>query len=97
MRICLIASDTDFGQRARAAGVDLARVGGADAFHQHHAVSRPPVEHVDDILRNGCVFQDRWGWWPMEGWLGEMEALGLVRRDGVGWVRAEASWSGGDR
>lgn len=82
--------DTDFGQRARAAGVDLAWVGGADAFHQHHPVSRPPVEHLDDILRNGALFHARWGWWPMEGWLTEMEALGLVRRQDGGWVAAEA-------
>ncbi len=82
--------DTDFGQRARAAGVDLAWVGGADAFHQHHPVSRPPVEHVDDILRNGAVFRARWGWWPMVGWLKEMEGMGLVRRDGDAWVRAGA-------
>ena len=82
--------DTDFGQRIRAAGVDLAWVGGADAFHQHHPVSRPPVEHLDDILRNGAVFHARWGWWPMGGWLDEMATLGLVRREGEGWVRADA-------
>ena len=82
--------DTDFGQRARAAGVDLAWVGGADAFHQHHPVSHPPVEHVDDILRNGAVFHSRWGWWPMTGWLDEMESLGLVRRHGDGWLRKDA-------
>lgn len=89
--------DTDFGQRARAAGVDLAWVGGADAFHQHHPVSRPPVEHVDDILRNGALFHARWGWWPMAGWLGEMEQLGLVRRQGEGWVRVDSVVGAGPR
>ena len=49
--------DTDFGQRARAAGLDLHWVGGADAYHQHHPVSDPPVEHLDDILRNGALFR----------------------------------------
>jgi GT2 family glycosyltransferase len=61
--------DTDFGQLARAAGVGLTWVGGAWAFHQHHA-TRPPAEaHAADILRNAALFRSRWGWTPMEGWL----------------------------
>jgi GT2 family glycosyltransferase len=80
--------DTDFGQRARAAGLDLHWVGGADAYHQHHPVSDPPVEHLDDILRNGARFAARWGWWPMEGWLRAFAERGLVRPDGDGWARA---------
>jgi hypothetical protein len=80
--------DTDFGQRARAAGLDLHWVGGADAYHQHHAVSDPPVEHLDDILRNGACFAARWGWWPMEGWLSAFADRGLIRPDGGdGWTR----------
>ncbi|RYJ06329.1 MAG: glycosyltransferase family 2 protein, partial [Actinomycetales bacterium] len=78
--------DTDFGQRARSAGVPMAWVGGADAFHQHHPVSRPPVEHVQDVVRNAEVFARRWGWWPMEGWLEAFEERGLVARSGDGWA-----------
>jgi N-acetylglucosaminyl-diphospho-decaprenol L-rhamnosyltransferase len=77
----------DFGQRARAAGLDLHWVGGADAFHQHHPVSDPPVEHLDDILRNGAHFAARWGWWPMEGWLRAFAERGLIRPEGDGWTR----------
>lgn len=73
--------DTDFAQCARAAGVGMAWVGGADAYHLHHPVSDPPVEHLDDILRNGAVFEQRWGWWPMRGWLEAFEARGLIRFD----------------
>lgn len=72
--------DTDFAWRAREAGLALTWVGGADAFHQHHPVSRPPVEHVEDIVRNATIFHDRWGTWPMQGWLDEFLALGLVAR-----------------
>jgi hypothetical protein len=79
--------DTDFGQRARAAGLDLHWVGGADAYHQHHPVSDPPVEHLDDILRNGARFAARWGWWPMEGWLRAFAERGLVRPEADGWMR----------
>jgi GT2 family glycosyltransferase len=70
--------DTDFGQLARAAGVESLWVGGAEAFHQFHPTSDPPVEHLDDILANGELFNRRWGFWPMEGWLRHFELLGLV-------------------
>jgi N-acetylglucosaminyl-diphospho-decaprenol L-rhamnosyltransferase len=82
------AEDTDFGRRAEAAGLEMAWVGAARAYHQHHPVSRPPVEHLDDILRNGRVYRDRWGEWPMRGWLDEFERRGLVVRLGDTYVRA---------
>jgi GT2 family glycosyltransferase len=72
--------DTDFALRAEAAGTVLAWVADAQAFHQHHLVSKPPVEHVDDIVRNATLFHERWGRWPMEGWLDAFEERGLVRR-----------------
>lgn len=82
--------DTDFGWRARARGVSLAWDGGARAYHQHHPVDDPPVRHLDDILRNSRIFHERWGVWPMGGWLGEFEEMGLIARvtDGRGYIRA---------
>ncbi|MFL0579089.1 glycosyltransferase family 2 protein [Dietzia sp. 179-F 9C3 NHS] len=81
--------DTDLGLALRESGVPMAWVGGAHAYHQHHPVSDPPVEHVDAILANGAVFRERWGFWPMVGWLEEFETLGLVRRDAEGvWTRS---------
>ncbi|MFJ4880485.1 glycosyltransferase family 2 protein [Streptomyces sp. NPDC088745] len=79
--------DTDFARLAAARGVELRWVGGAPAHHQHHPVSRPPVEHVDDIVRNASLFHRRWGTWAMEGWLREFADLGLVARatTGDGW------------
>ncbi|MBX9421661.1 MULTISPECIES: hypothetical protein [Streptomyces] len=56
-------------------------VGGALAHHQYHRVSHPPVEHLDDILRNGALFHDRWGEWPMKGRLLDFARLGLVSHD----------------
>jgi GT2 family glycosyltransferase len=78
------AEDTDFAQQAATAGVPLRWVGGAHAFHQHHPVSNPPVEHVADIVRNAKLFHQRWGWWPMTGWLDQFETLGLLYRDAEG-------------
>jgi len=72
------AEDTDFGRLARSQGVDLVWVGGADAFHQFHPVSAPPVEHVVDIVRNASLFHRRWGEWPMRGWLEDFDRRGLV-------------------
>ncbi|MEJ7702691.1 MAG: galactosyltransferase-related protein [Geodermatophilaceae bacterium] len=73
--------DTDFAELAAAAGVGLRWVGGATAYHQYHPVSTPPVEHVDDVLRNGALFHRRWGWWPMRGWLDAFAERGLIRHD----------------
>ena len=78
------AEDTDYGFRAREAGVGLVWVGGAWTYHQHHPVSTPPREHLDDIVSNSRRFHQRWGRWPMEGWLHAFARAGLVRwsRDG---------------
>ena len=70
--------DTDFGQIARVVGVGLAWVGGAHAYHQHHPVQDPPVDHLDDILVNATLFHRRWGWWPMRGLLDAFAAQGLT-------------------
>lgn len=74
--------DTDFGAVARARGVPLIWVGGAHAYHQHHPVSDPPVEHLADIVANARVFRRRWGRWPMPGWLDSFERSGLISRHG---------------
>lgn len=71
--------DTDFGFRADAAGLPLLFMGGAGAFHQHHPSPDPPLQHFDDIVRNAQIFRSRWGFWPMEGWLKQFEAMGLLR------------------
>ncbi|MFD4787072.1 glycosyltransferase family 2 protein [Streptomyces sp. NPDC058459] len=88
--------DTDFARTAAARGVDMWWIGGAPAHHQYHPVSRPPVEHLDDILRNGALFHDRWGEWPMEGWLREFAGLGLVSHDARtgSWHKREPTETG---
>ncbi|MCF6377406.1 galactosyltransferase-related protein [Nocardioides KLBMP 9356] len=79
--------DTDFARTIAASDLDLGWVGDARAYHQWHPVSRPPVEHVDDIVRNAAIFQRRWGTTPMLGWLEAFEERGLVSRDDAGrWL-----------
>ncbi|VXC49726.1 Glycosyl transferase [Sphingomonas sp. T1] len=79
------AEDTDFGFRAEHAQTPLIFVGGAIACHQYHDSYDPPVQHLDDIVRNATVFHARWGWWPMQGWLDAFVAMGLIdyRDDGI--------------
>ena len=84
--------DTDFAELARSQGVAHLNVGGAWAYHQWHEVQNPPLEHLDDILRNGRLFRDRWGWWPMGGWLTAFAELGHIRHDAAtdAWTRLPA-------
>lgn len=74
------AEDTDFAFRAKAAGLDLSFMGGTSAYHQHHTVYDPPLQHFADIVRNARLFHDKWGFWPMDGWLDAFARLGLLRR-----------------
>jgi GT2 family glycosyltransferase len=72
------AEDTDFSFRARQAGIPLLFMGGPGAFHQYHDVFDPPLQHVEDIVRNAQRFHDRWKIWAMEGWLRAFSDLGVV-------------------
>ncbi len=74
--------DTDFGWQLQRHGIDLVWVGGAHAFHQWHPVSSPPWEHLDDIVANANRFHDKWGAFPMEGWLDAFAEAGAVVREG---------------
>ena len=81
--------DTDLAHAWQRTGRALGWLGDARTFHQHHPSQEPPVQHLDDILRNGALFAQRWGNWPMGGWLEEFHALGLVEQTDGGWRRAE--------
>ncbi|QGU07143.1 hypothetical protein COCCU_05995 [Corynebacterium occultum] len=76
--------DTDFALRLQNQKIPLRWTGGAHAYHQWHAVSSPPWEHLEDILRNARRFHDSWGWWPMEGWLREFARAGAIPEDYFG-------------
>lgn len=79
--------DTDFAFRLRTERIPLLWAGGAHAYHQHHETSSPPWQHLDDILRNAALFHERWGEWPMTGWLDAFAAAGAIARDGSTWRR----------
>lgn len=83
--------DTDFAYAARRDAIALAWVGGAHAYHQHHPTSSPPWQHLDAILRNGKVFADRWGEWPMSGWLDAFADAGAIEYAHGVWMRTASS------
>lgn len=76
------AEDTDFGFRAAEASLPLLFLGGTGAFHQHHQVYSPPLQHLADIVRNANLFHAKWKTWPMDGWLRSFESMGLVQFEG---------------
>ena len=73
--------ETDFAARLKAAGVPMAWVGGARAYHQYHPVHQPPLHQFDHIIRNARLFRERWGRWCMDYWLGQFAEHGLIRWD----------------
>jgi GT2 family glycosyltransferase len=79
--------DTDFAYLAVSAGIELGWAGTPRAYHQHHLTVDPPVQHLDDILRNGQIFYSRWGRWPMQGWLTQFAQHGLIEQHDGRWRR----------
>jgi N-acetylglucosaminyl-diphospho-decaprenol L-rhamnosyltransferase len=84
--------DTDFAMRAARAGVPVAWVGGALAFHQHHEPTRLRPEATASLVENARRYREHWGEWPARGWLAELGAKGLVGWDEkAGTLEARAS------
>ncbi|MCR0983229.1 glycosyltransferase family 2 protein [Roseomonas populi] len=76
--------DTDFAFRAREAGLPLLFTASTTAFHQHHMVHEPPLQHFADIVANATRFRARHGFWPMDGWLDAFARMGLIEPPGAG-------------
>jgi N-acetylglucosaminyl-diphospho-decaprenol L-rhamnosyltransferase len=73
--------DTDFAFRARNAGLGVWWCDDAVAYHQHHPTQNPPVQHLEDIVRNAALFAELHGWYPMQGWLETFRDRGLIDFD----------------
>jgi len=70
--------DTDLGRALAEAGVPVALVADAVVLHQHHDSFEPPVQQLRATVANAQRYRDRWGAWPMAGWLQGFADLGLV-------------------
>lgn len=72
--------DTDFAFTAKQCGIPFGFVD-AVAYHQHHAVCKPPLNHFEAIVRNARRFRQKWDEWPMRSWLDAFAELGLIAFD----------------
>lgn len=70
--------DTDFAFNVRQAQIEFRMIGHA-AYHQHHAVCKPPLNHFADIVVNAEAFRQKWMQWPMESWLEQFAQRDLIR------------------
>ena len=73
--------ETDFARGLAKRGAKLMWCGGALAYHQHHEVMRPPLQHFSDIVRNATLYREKWGEWCMDYWLGQLQERGFIRWD----------------
>jgi N-acetylglucosaminyl-diphospho-decaprenol L-rhamnosyltransferase len=71
------AEDTDFAFTARKKKVPLI-YSRAKVYHQPHPSYDPPLNWLQDIIRNAELFYSKWGIWPMKGWLDSFEVLGYI-------------------
>jgi GT2 family glycosyltransferase len=85
------AEDTDLALKAKAAGIPLLWVKNAVAFHQHHEKVDPPLQHLEAIVQNARRFHEKWGRWPMTGWLEAFADMRLIEwhpdADHLRWLR----------
>ena len=75
------SEETDLAMRLSAAGLPTFWVGNACAYHQHHPVHVPPLQHFDAILANAARFRGAHGRWCMTYWLDQFRAAGLIAWD----------------
>ncbi|NGM37555.1 glycosyltransferase [Methylobacterium sp. DB0501] len=73
--------ETDLAARLTASGLPTFWVAGARAYHQHHPVHVPPLQHFAPILANAARFRARHGRWCMTYWLGQFREAGLIAWD----------------
>jgi len=73
--------ETDLAARLGASGLATFWVAGARAYHQHHPVHVPPLQHFEPILANAARFRARHGRWCMTYWLGQFRDAGLIAWD----------------
>ncbi|MGU3537969.1 glycosyltransferase family 2 protein [Methylobacterium sp. A54F] len=73
--------ETDLAARLAATGLPTFWVAGARAYHQHHPVHVPPLQHFEPIVANATRFHARHGRWCMTYWLGQFRAAGLIDWD----------------
>jgi len=70
--------DTDLARRLADLAVPVGLVADAVVLHQHHDSFSPPVQQLRATVANAQRYRDKWGTWPMQGWLAAFVELGLL-------------------
>ncbi|MFC3104717.1 glycosyltransferase family 2 protein [Salinisphaera aquimarina] len=70
--------ETDFALRLAAINSRFAWLADAQALHQWHSISRPPLNHFREIIANAQRFRAIWGSWCLEYWLDAFVQMGLI-------------------
>ncbi|EAU42139.1 hypothetical protein FP2506_16939 [Fulvimarina pelagi HTCC2506] len=78
--------ETDLAARLDKARIPVWWTANARAYHQHHPVHVPPLNHFDSIIRNARLFFQKHGYWCMTYWLGQFAQERLIA-----WSEAGAS------
>ncbi len=73
--------DTDLARTLATMGVPVGLVGGAFVLHRHHDSFEPPLQQLRATTQNARRFYEKWGEWPMAGWLEGFRNLDLVEWD----------------
>lgn len=70
--------ETDFAARLGATGLPVYWTANARAYHQHHPIAVPPLQHFDDIVENATRFHWKHGRWCMDYWLSQLASAGFI-------------------
>lgn len=70
--------DTDFSKSIDRQGIPIAWLKGALVYHQYHPHHMPPVHHIESVVRNAQLFEEKWGYRTMGHWLHAFRLMGLI-------------------
>ncbi|MFV8224324.1 glycosyltransferase family 2 protein [Christiangramia aquimixticola] len=74
------AEDTDFALKLKHTPGYSFYLSEACVYHQQHPVYSPPVNKVDEIIKNAEIFYSKWNRWVMENWL-----KAFAEKDLINW------------
>ncbi|WP_175405153.1 glycosyltransferase family 2 protein [Salinimonas lutimaris] len=72
--------DIDFAARCDELGFALVMLKN-DVLHQFYPGVEPPVQQLFDIVNNATRYKQKWGEYPLQGWLQQFAQSGLINDD----------------
>ena len=72
--------DIDFAARCEELGFGLYMITN-EVLHQFYPGTEPPVHQLFDIVNNATRYKQKWGEYPLQGWLQQFARDGLINDD----------------